>query len=92
MYEFTKTQLHKLDSILLPSCRGIGKVVLRVLFLSNGCRLVLTNRLLQGKLNKGTIYLLTQIVIQSEAKDLEYIKVGVPEILPPFGRLDDTMW
>ena len=40
----------------------------------------------------GTIYLLTQIVIQSEAKNLESIKVGVPEILPPFGRLDDTMW
>ena len=34
------------------------------------------------------------IVIQSEAKDLEYIKVNdyvdVHEILPPFGRLNDN--
>ena len=39
------------------------------------------------------IYLLTPIVIQSEAKNLVYIHVNilvyVPEILPPFGRLND---
>ena len=41
----------------------------------------------------GTIYLLTQSVIQSEAKNLENIHVYthhcVTEILPPFGRLND---
>ena len=39
------------------------------------------------------IYLLTPIVIQSEAKNLEgihkYIHVNAIEILPPFGRLND---
>ncbi|MEE1214464.1 MAG: hypothetical protein U0L04_05730 [Bacteroidaceae bacterium] len=39
------------------------------------------------------IYLLTPIVIQSEAKNLENIHVNilvyVTEILPPFGRLND---
>ena len=39
------------------------------------------------------IYLLTPIVIQSEAKNLEdihvYILVYATEILPPFGRLND---
>ena len=39
------------------------------------------------------IYLLTPIVIQSEAKNLENILVNilvfVTEILPPFGRLND---
>ena len=29
-------------------------------------------------------------VIQSEAKNLEYINLCVTEILPPFGRLDDN--
>ena len=29
------------------------------------------------------------LVIQSEAKDLVYTHVYVPEILPPFGRLND---
>ena len=41
----------------------------------------------------GMIYLLTPIVIQSEAKNLEGIHVNVlvyaTEILPPFGRLND---
>ena len=40
---------------------------------------------------KRTIYLLTQSVIQSEAKNLGNImasvNVNVHEILPPFGRL-----
>ena len=39
------------------------------------------------------IYLLTAIVIQSEAKNLDNIHVNVLvyviEILPPFGRLND---
>ena len=42
----------------------------------------------------GTIYLLTQSVIQSEAKNLGNIHVFthhcVTEILPPFGRLNDN--
>ena len=41
----------------------------------------------------GIIYLLTPIVIQSEAKNLEGIHmdalVYATEILPPFGRLND---
>ena len=41
------------------------------------------------------IYLLTPIVIQSEAKNLEGIHVNVlvyaTEILPPFGRLNDKL-
>ena len=43
--------------------------------------------------NKLIIYLLTPIVIQSEAKNLEGIHmdalVYATEILPPFGRLND---
>ena len=39
------------------------------------------------------IYLLTPIIIQSEAKNLDNIHVNVLvyviEILPPFGRLND---
>jgi len=42
------------------------------------------------------IYLLTPIVIQSEAKNLEGIHVNVlvyaTEILPPFGRLNDKLY
>ena len=34
--------------------------------------------------------MIVRIVIQSEAKDLECIHVYVPEILPPYGRLDDN--
>ena len=41
------------------------------------------------------IYFLTLFVIQSEAKNLESIKEDVYvdglEILPPFGRLNDTL-
>ena len=44
---------------------------------------------------KGTIYLLTQTVIQSEAKNLANIHVNVlvyaVEILPPFDRLNDKI-
>ena len=59
----------------------------------------------RGDLTKGTIYLLTQSVIQSEAKNLENIHVYphhcVTEIfrtessttrLPPFGRLNDNFF
>ena len=46
-------------------------------------------------LNKETINFLTLFVIQSEAKNLENIKEDVHadalEILPPFGRLNDTL-
>ena len=46
-------------------------------------------------LNKETINFLTLFVIQSEAKNLENIKedvhVDAHEILPPFGRLNDTL-
>ena len=44
---------------------------------------------------KGIIYFLRLFVIQSEAKNLENIKedvyVDALEILPPFGRLNDTL-
>ena len=44
----------------------------------------------------GMIYMLTPIVIQSEAKNLEGIHVNVliyaTEILPPFGRLNDKLY
>ena len=50
----------------------------------------------RGDLTKGTIYLLTQSVIQSEAKNLENIHVYphhcVTEILPPCGRLNDNFF
>jgi len=35
--------------------------------------------------------MLTQIVIQSEAKNLGNTHVNVTEILPPYGRLNDTL-
>ena len=42
---------------------------------------------------RDKIWLLIPFVIQSEAKNLENIKedvhVNAPEILPPFGRLND---
>jgi hypothetical protein len=42
------------------------------------------------------IYLLTANVIQSEAKNLgntmACVNVDAPEILPPFGRLNDKSW
>ncbi len=34
---------------------------------------------------------MTQIVIQSEAKNLKSVSLCI-QILPPFGRLDDTLW
>ena len=34
---------------------------------------------------------MAQVVIQSEAKNLEGIHVDVVEILPPFGRLNDNI-
>ena len=47
------------------------------------------------KYNLVIIYFLTLFVIQSEAKNLENIKedvhVDALEILPPFGRLNDTL-
>ena len=33
---------------------------------------------------------MAQVVIQSEAKNLEGVHVDVIEILPPFGRLNDN--
>ena len=45
---------------------------------------------------KRMIYLLTANVIQSEAKNLgntmACVNVDAPEILPPFGRLNDKSW
>ena len=35
-------------------------------------------------------YHLSLLVIQSEAKDLDNTHVDASEILPPFGRLNDT--
>ena len=38
------------------------------------------------------MFLIIIIVIQSEAKNLECVKVDVYEILPPFGRLNDILY
>jgi hypothetical protein len=45
--------------------------------------------LIMFRLNWKAVLMLKHFVIQSEAKNLAYIYVYVPEILPPFGRLND---